>query len=774
MASELADDDAATSSSELSSSSSSSDSDSDSSQEPFLNYHNGSHRNMKNVVLKKEFSATDKSNAVCQKCGNVGPRNTFYSKSKQFCTYSCASASPNASGSGGKTSSAHLKTTKRPLNSATNKPSKKKKKVGITVVMPDPTIPFDWKPYLIEEMFEAAPVSCFKHAALSDSWDNIIVGMKLEVENKDCENFGNLFTDFYWIATVTKIAGYMVRLRYEGFGTDDSQDFWLNLCTEEVHAVGWCASQGKPLIPPKTIEHKHTDWKGFLVKRLTGARTLPFNFATKVREGLKSRFKIGMKLEVVDKNRISCVRVASIQEIMGGRLHVAYEQAETGDEGFWCHERSPLLHPIGWAQIVGHDLRASIDYAKKSLQKTLTTQFDENDCTWEMFYPVKNPPCVLKFKEGMKLEAIDPLNLSTICVATVTRVLRNNYLMIGIDGMMAENGSDWFCYHASSPHIFPVGFCELNSIHLTPPRGHEGAFNWFEYLSNTKSAAAPVSLFKKELPNHGFRENMHVEAVDLMEPRLICVGKVTRVVGRLLRIHFEGWDESYDQWCDCESPDLFPVGWCQLVGYRLEAPRSEAGVDLKKKKKPSLYKGARRKKKFPRKGEIKKMSLPQQEPSSQSLTMKQNYPNTAFSSSVTTTTPPPPPPAFKSNDEISTSRSVGSAPPKTTSTTASSTSFNSGSLNNNTNAIKSASGLALSSVHTEVLPEKWSTMDVAQFLRINECGAYCQVFSNQRIDGQKFLSMSKEDVMSMTEMKVGPSLKISHLIQQLKNKNYKL
>lgn len=77
----------------------------------------------------------------------------------------------------------------------------------------------------------------------------------------------------------------------------------------------------------------------------------------------------------------------------------------------------------------------------------------------------------LKFKEGMKLEAIDPLNLSTICVATVTQVLRNNYLMIGIDGMMAANGSDCFCYHASSPCIFPVGFCETNNITLTPPRG---------------------------------------------------------------------------------------------------------------------------------------------------------------------------------------------------------------------------------------------------------------------------------------------------------------
>ena len=66
---------------------------------------------------------------------------------------------------------------------------------------------------------------------------------------------------------------------------------------------------------------------------------------------------------------------------------------------------------------------------------------------------------------------------------------------------------------------------------------------------------------------------MYLEAVDLMEPRLICVAYITKVVGRLLRVHFEGWEDDYDQWCDCESPDLFPVGWCDVLGYKLEPPR---------------------------------------------------------------------------------------------------------------------------------------------------------------------------------------------------------
>lgn len=69
---------------------------------------------------------------------------------------------------------------------------------------------------------------------------------------------------------------------------------------------------------------------------------------------------------------------------------------------------------------------------------------------------------------------------------------------------------------------------------------------------------------------------MKLEAVDLMEPRLVCVATVTRIVHRLLRIHFDGWEDEYDQWVDCESPDLYPVGWCQLTGYQLQPPASQS------------------------------------------------------------------------------------------------------------------------------------------------------------------------------------------------------
>lgn len=75
---------------------------------------------------------------------------------------------------------------------------------------------------------------------------------------------------------------------------------------------------------------------------------------------------------------------------------------------------------------------------------------------------------------------------------------------------------------------------------------------------------------------------MSLECADLMDPRLVCVAEVVRVVGRLLKIHFDGWTEEYDQWLDCESADIYPVGWCHLVNHKLEGPPANTSVSLVK------------------------------------------------------------------------------------------------------------------------------------------------------------------------------------------------
>ncbi|XP_037587925.1 lethal(3)malignant brain tumor-like protein 2 [Cebus imitator] len=467
--------------------------------------------------------------AVCEMCGIVGTREAFFSKTKRFCSVSCSrSYSSN---------------------------SKKATQFSLSVTLIATQVP------------------------LYDQWEDVMKGMKVEVLNSDAV----LPSRVYWIASVIQTAGYRVLLRYEGFESDASHDFWCNLGTVDVHPIGWCAINSKILVPPRTIHAKFTDWKGYLMKRLVGSRTLPVDFHIKMVESMKYPFRQGMRLEVVDKSQVSRTRMAVVDTVIGGRLRLLYEDGDSDDD-FWCHMWSPLIHPVGWSRRVGHGIKMSERRSDMAHHPTFRKIYCD-----AVPYLFKKVRAVYTeggwFEEGMKLEAIDPLNLGNICVATVCKVLLDGYLMICVDGGPSTDGSDWFCYHASSHAIFPANFCQKNDIELTPPKGYEAqTFHWENYLEKTKSKAAPSRLFNMDCPNHGFKVGMKLEAVDLMEPRLICVATVKRVVHRLLSIHFDGWDSEYDQWVDCESPDIYPVGWCELTGYQLQPPvAAEPATPLKAK-----------------------------------------------------------------------------------------------------------------------------------------------------------------------------------------------
>lgn len=38
---------------------------------------------------------------------------------------------------------------------------------------------------------------------------------------------------------------------------------------------------------------------------------------------------------------------------------------------------------------------------------------------------------------------------------------------------MDKHGNDWFCYHATSASILPPGYCDVNQIPLTIPKGRQ-------------------------------------------------------------------------------------------------------------------------------------------------------------------------------------------------------------------------------------------------------------------------------------------------------------
>ncbi|XP_008548633.1 polycomb protein Sfmbt isoform X1 [Microplitis demolitor] len=763
--------------------------------------------------------------AVCEKCGAIGVKHAFYTKERRFCSRACARSSEHTTSTADSTYSPSHQLDNQTINppkeertsdhemlasanemnceECYSSEEKIEEKVITDSVMPE-DLPvrrkrtaemagsYDWTPQLTESGFCAAPVSCFKHAPISDIWDNITVGMKVEVENTDCDEVCEAFPDSFWVATVLRISGYRALLRYEGFGQNAEKDFWVSLCSSDIHPVGWCATIGKPLIPPNTIANKYKDWKDFLMRRLTGARTLPTNFYNKVNDSLKSRFRCGLHLEVVDKNRISQVKVATIQKIVGKRLHVRYYDSPPEDNGFWCHEDSPLIHPVGWAKKVGQTLDAYPEYLER-LEKGLLCS---DDATENLFHVPKSHHIHLgyTFREGMKIEAIDPLNLSAICAATVMQVLKEDYIMIRIDSYDEDtSGADWFCYCVSSSCIFPIGFCAQHGLPLTPPKGYDPTtFSWDTYLVETNTIPAPIQLFNREVPQHGFIEGMRLEAADLMDPRLVCVATITRVIGRLLRVHFDGWEDEYDQWLDCQSPDIYPVGWCDLVDHKLEGPRVSVKIISSPVKTPkSLKRKAKRKMKKNGKISCVKNVLSRHSERIEGLreckkeielvqgTKIERYrelesllesderePEPALEPAGPDQTLPSPT-SGQGHSLNETQCDGGNSKPLKKKPTTSSIHVN---PTTGKYIPRIADGWQKSSDCGELVPTEWNAFDVAQFLRINDCAAYCDNFCKRKVDGKTFLTLTKDQIIDLTGFKVGPSLKIFDLIQQLKIK----
>ncbi|XP_030289162.1 sex comb on midleg-like protein 2 isoform X2 [Sparus aurata] len=178
------------------------------------------------------------------------------------------------------------------------------------------------------------------------------------------------------------------------------------------------------------------------------------------------------------------------------------------------------------------------------------------------------------FKVGMKLEAHDPRNSTSVCIATVMG-LTGVRLRLRLDG--SDNSND-FWRLVDSSDIQPIGTCEKNGDMLQPPLGFRmNASSWPMFLLRTLNGAemAPATAFKKEPlrpTQNNFKPGMKLEAVDKKNPYLICPATIGEVKGEEVFIMFDGWRGAFDYWCKYDSRDIFPVGWCALTKHSLQSP----------------------------------------------------------------------------------------------------------------------------------------------------------------------------------------------------------
>ncbi|KAM9374446.1 scm-like with four MBT domains protein 1 [Phaethornis superciliosus] len=445
---------------------------------------------------------------------------------------------------------------------------------------------FNWDEYLEDTGATAAPHGSFKHVDTSLQ-NGFAPGMKLEVAVKSDQNT-------YWVATIITTCGQLLLLRYDGYGEDRKADFWCDILTADLHPIGWCEQNKKILKVPEGIKDKIPDQEEFLQRVLKGACSAPANLLEGLHRGKNPLDLIapGSRLELQNIRDSLEAWVVNVVDNVGGRLKLRYEGLGDSDKfDQWIFYLDPFLHQVGWATQHGYSLQPPL--AIRSLKseadwqeilKKVKEEEEESSVPTDLF---KDKPVigVHSFSEGMKLEAVDPMAPFVISPATVIKVYNEKYFMIEIDDLRPERTpSQSYICHVNSAGIFPVQWSLKNGLHLSPPPGYPGQdFDWADYLKQCGAEAAPQTCFPLLTSDHGFKENMKLEAVNPVDPEEVCIATVTKLKESYLWLQLEGSKKPVP---DCivsvESMNIFPVGWCETNGYQLRPPR-KAIVNKQKK-----------------------------------------------------------------------------------------------------------------------------------------------------------------------------------------------
>uniref|UniRef100_A0A8C1SSE8 L3MBTL histone methyl-lysine binding protein 3 n=1 Tax=Cyprinus carpio TaxID=7962 RepID=A0A8C1SSE8_CYPCA len=275
------------------------------------------------------------------------------------------------------------------------------------------------------------------------------VGMRLE--GVDPEH-----PSMYCVLTIAEVLGHRIRLHFDKYS--DCYDFWVNSNSPDIHPVGWCEKTGHKLHPPKGKRHH---WSSYI--KLNKIQTAPKAlFQNQNMTVTPSGFRVGMKLEAIDKKNPSFICVATIADMVDSRFLVHFDNWDENYD-YWCDATSPYIHPVGWCQENGRTLTTPPGYP------------EVKNFSWERYLAETNslpaPARAFKvkpphsFQHNMKLEVVDKRNPALIRVATVVDTDEHR-LRIHFDGWTDEYD---YWMDADSPDIHPAGWCAKTGHPLQPP-----------------------------------------------------------------------------------------------------------------------------------------------------------------------------------------------------------------------------------------------------------------------------------------------------------------
>ncbi|XP_004422370.1 PREDICTED: lethal(3)malignant brain tumor-like protein 3 isoform X2 [Ceratotherium simum simum] len=510
----------------------------------------------------------------------------------------------------------------------------------------------------------------------------------------------------------------------------------------------------------------------------------------------KNGFKVGMKLEGVDPEHQSVYCVLTVAEVCGYRIKLHFD-GYSDCYDFWVNADALDIHPVGWCERTGHKLHPPKGYKEEEFNWQTYLKTCKVQAAPKSLFENQNITVIPSgFRVGMKLEAVDKKNPAFICVATVTDMVDNRFL-VHFDNW--DESYDYWC-EASSPHIHPVGWCKEHRRTLITPPGYPNVkhFSWDKYLEETNSLPAPARAFKVK-PPHGFQKKMKLEVVDKRNPMFVRVTTVADTDDHRIKVHFDGWNSCYDYWIDADSPDIHPVGWCSKTGHPLQPPLGPLELMEASEHGGCSIPGCKGIGHFKRARHLGPHSAANCPYSETNLNKDRIFPD-RLSGEM-----PPASPSFPRNKRTDTNE-ISSSPEirdqhaddvkedfeeRTESEMKTSHEARGAREEPSVQQAQRRSAVFLSfkspipclplrwEQQSKLLPtvagipaskvSKWSTDEVSEFIQsLPGCEEHGKVFKDEQIDGEAFLLMTQTDIVKIMSIKLGPALKIFNSILMFK------
>ncbi|VEL20700.1 unnamed protein product [Protopolystoma xenopodis] len=153
------------------------------------------------------------------------------------------------------------------------------------------------------------------------------------------------------LGRVVELWGPRVRVRL--VGTDDRNDCFFLVDSDQIRPY----PSGHDLQPPFGYMHNHLVWGRTLKRAIEDAIFASPSWFIKpppYPEG--NLFKLGDKLEAVDRRNAQLICPASIGAISGQHVLVSFD-GWSGAFDYWTRFDSRDLFPVGWCQAAGHPLQ---------------------------------------------------------------------------------------------------------------------------------------------------------------------------------------------------------------------------------------------------------------------------------------------------------------------------------------------------------------------------------------------------------------------------------